>query len=216
MLSKKEVFLNDLQFKIGDRTSNTDLAFETAEDLSKFFISRHEKANWPFLNFLPVYFRIKQQLETIIGKPVGSDFDLNLLTSLEKVELNQFLSQEFKHPLALQRPKFIHTIIFIFPLFAVLGSLLVSTYLITALDYSGWTYLSALIGFILSFLLIQGSKGLKNRFSPSTLLEYCKSLFVIHNQTINTSPTSDLVERFILDQAEISFNKRFKASDKLV
>ena len=215
MFDRKEDFLNGLRFKIGDRSSEFDIRVNSAKDLVEFYSLRHQKSLWPFLNFLPVYFKLKTHLEGLIGSDVTTDFNLNSLISSDKAELDNFLGKEFGHHLEKKRPKSIELFVFIFPVFAILGALLVSTYLITVKEYSGWTYVSGLAGFLISLGLFRFTTGLKTKYHPETLVEFAKAFYVVHHQQITIEVTQQQIETFVLDELETYFKRPFDLEEEI-
>ncbi|MFD1552743.1 hypothetical protein DNU06_08745 [Putridiphycobacter roseus] len=209
-MKQKEDFLNQLQFKIGDRWENLKPeTINNVQDLKTYIIDRNARASWPFLHFLPFYFALRKQVSKMINQPVSGNYNLNQLSKSQRQALNNFISEEYAKPLTMSRPKTLHQIVFLFPLVTVLGSLLISTYLITGLDYSGLWYFSALIGLILSLLLFEKSKKFKNQFKPARILDYAKSFLVVNHQQYPTGYEESQLETFLLEELTEFYQKEF-------
>jgi len=216
MYSRKEDFLSQLQYKIGDRWEDIDSEHtESAKSLINFLQSRHNQSKWPFLNFLPFYTNLKSSIEKEIGKNITSSFNLNDLKSEQRKNIISCIDTEEGINLEMKRPKMIHQFIFIFPLIGILGSMLMSTYLITSKDASGFWYLSGLLGLIISLLLFNMTKKLKSNFSPNLLLDYSKSYFVVNIQVLKINYSNKMLEKFILDELELHYNESFNLDSKI-
>lgn len=218
MFSKKEEFTNSIQFKIGERIEDLKPSdYGTIEELGDLFQQKNDEFNWKTLHFLSLYYPIKEKIEAITTKEIHSETDLNsLLNGKEKEELIEFLKSQKIDPIEMSRPKIVNQIVFLFPVLGILGSMLISTYLITAKDYSGWIYLSGLIGIILSLGLFKITEKLKVQFKPNTLLGYVKSTYVVRYKTISRKPhTRQQLIQFLLDELEMIYDKRFDATETI-
>ena len=212
MNTKKEIFLNQLQFELGDRwpeLNSDDL--KTIKQLSDFIRERAKINPWHFLRFIPYFLKAQDRLSGLRGESVNLHFDLNTLSKNDKSTFLSFTNDEFGAPLTLRRTKPLKTAVFIFPLVIVLLPMLISTYLITVKSFSGWFYLSGLVGLVLSIGLFSITNRLKNRFEPHSLLEYAKSFYVIHNQTLLEDPSEDQLINFICQAAKNYFGTDFTA-----
>ncbi|MFK8036941.1 MAG: hypothetical protein AB8B74_01525 [Crocinitomicaceae bacterium] len=211
MLSKKENFLDQLQFELGDRWPQLDYnSISTVDELADFIEGRQATNPWPFLKFLTFYTKANQLIEKKKQVDISSNFDLNKLTKSEKVEFIQ-LVKEFGQPLLFRRSKKLSIFVFTFPVLTILTPLLISTYLVAALNYSGWLYLSSLAGLLLSIGLFRLTESLKNKFSPSSILEYSKSLYVINNQKWTQEPSREMLIYFICQSAKAIYQTDFKS-----
>lgn len=216
MFSKKEDFINEIQFKIGDRFYDTEsVDLNSPADFIDLFKKRNDKNTWKGLNFLPIYYSLKSRLNTLGFKDTTSNFDLNSLNKSQKTDLLDFIKKEIGQPLLLKRPSIINLFVYLFPLFGILGSMLISTYLITVKDYSGWIYVSGLIGFGLSYFFFESTKTLRTVFSPSTILDYSKSFYVVNHKQLKNDYELKMLESFILEELELLYGKSFQLNDKL-
>lgn len=212
MYSKKEIFLDQLQFELGDRWPELDYSsISTINELTDFVLDRQVVSHWPFLSFLTFYTHAATFIEQEKKIAVSSNYDLNNLSKSEKIKFIQFIEASFGKPLVFRRPKKLVKFIFIFPILVILLPMLISTYLITTLNYSGLLYLSGLIGLLLTVGLFKITEPFKNRFSPSSLLEYSKSLFVINNLKQVEAPSREVLIGFLCQSAKSSFQSDFKA-----
>ncbi len=209
-MNQKDYFLNQLQFKIGDRWDdlNPD-TIKNVNDLKVFIKNRNSHSAWPFLHFLPFYFDLKEQVSKLVNQEVSGNFNLNKLNNTQKKELSNFIAKNYAPPLTMSRPALLQKIVFIFPALAVLGSLLISTYLITALDYSGLWYITALVGLVLSYLLFESTKGLKNHFKPASILDYSKAFLVVNHLHFSNEFNEKQLESFILEELALFYKKDF-------
>lgn len=216
MQSQKEDFLNQLQFEIGHRWPNLDIdSISTISDLVNYISERHQHSKWPFLRFIPIYSAIKQFISNHTNSPVSADFDLNSLDKEGKRELNKMLENNHGTPLTFRRPSVIQNIVFLLPILLILLPLLISTYLITARDMTGWLYLSGLIGLLVTIGAFKITKPLKNQFSPKTVLEYSKAFYVVNNQLISENPSEEAITEFLCDAAERFYKMPFKLSSEI-
>lgn len=216
MVSKKENFIDELQIKIGNQFyRENENHLNTGHDLVEFFLERHQKSNWKFLNFLPFYFETKQEVEAIFKHELDGEFDLNELSKSDKASLDKHFDAKYSLNLVLKRPQLLHQFIFIFPLITVLGCLLISTYLITVKDYSGWIYLSALSALLISLALILFTQKMRTKFHPKTILEYCKFFYVIHHQNIKKEFKRNQLETFILNELTSSYGSSITLNDSI-
>ncbi|MFK8046123.1 MAG: hypothetical protein AB8B72_11555 [Crocinitomicaceae bacterium] len=216
MYSKKEDFLNQLQFELGHRWPELEVnSVETIEDIAGFVLKKNKSSNWPFLRFLPFYFSLKNWLALKTGKNISSEFDLNSLSKPDKIKLAEYTENKFGKPIEFRRPSTLKKIIFLVPLILVFVPLLVSTYLITSKDYSGWLYISALAGLLLTLALFKVTEGLKNNFDPSSLLDYAKSFYVIHNQKMTEEATKTEVINYLCASAEQFYKQPFEPNSQI-
>ncbi len=217
MYSKKEDFLNQLQFELGHRWPNLDLnSVDTIDSIADLITKKHNSSKWPFLRFLPFYFGLKSWIENKTGNKVRSNFDLNNLSKSDKVEITSFIESNFEKPITFRRPNIIKTIVFLAPLLLVFAPLLISTYLVTAKDFSGWLYISALIGLLLSLALFKITAGIKNSFSPPTLLDYSKAFFVVNNQRIIEDATREDLVNYLCASAEDFYKEPFTSNSQII
>lgn len=218
MFSKKEDFTNIIQFKIGERIDDLQSKdYDCIDDLANLFQKKNDEFNWKPLHFLNTYYFIKAQVEKLTSKSISSETDLNdILDGKQKKELLVILKNNNILPIEMARPKFINQIVFLFPVAAIMGSMLISTYLITAKDYSGWVYLSGLIGILLSIGLFKITSKAKKQFKPSSLLEYVKSTYVIRHKTLSkASNTKEQLIMFLLDELELVYKKKFSSTESI-
>ena len=218
MFSKKEDFTNSIQSKIGLRIEDlSSKDYNSIQDLAQLFEAKNKDSNWKPLHFLNTLSLMKKSLESITEQSIDSQTNLN--TTLNKSQKQEFLnalqSNNIK-PIELSRPKTIHQFVFIFPALSIMGSMLLSTYLITAKDYSGWVYLSGLVSIILSLGLFKLTAGLKVYFKPDTLFEYAKSTYVVrHKQLIKNEITTSLITDFLLEELQHFYKKDFSKTDSI-
>ena len=213
MFSKKIDFTDDIQYKLGERIEDLKPEdYRTANNLVEFFEIINQKSKWKYLHFLNTYYLIKQKIEDITKHKVNSNSNLNnILNHTQKDELETLLLQNNIKPIERKRPDSIHNLIFLLLPVLVLAPMLISTYLITAKGYTGWIYLSGLVGLIISVIFIKLTKGLKKQMSPKSLLEYAKSTYVVRHKTlINKAHTKAQLTQFICDELEVVFNTKFE------
>jgi len=216
MYSKKEDFLNQLQFELGHRWPELEIeSVDTIQDILAFILMKAQGSKWPFLRFLPFYFSLKKWLESKTGQNITSQFDLNSLNKTDKAELTQYITAEYVAPIEFRRPSTLKKVIFLTPLVLVLVPLLLTTYLVTAQNYSGWLYTSALAGLILTFGLFKATNGMKRKFDPPTLLEYSKSFYVIHNQKMTTEASNTEVVDYLCASAQEFYKQPFEPNTQI-
>jgi len=213
MFSKKIDFTDSIQYKLGERFDDLkESDYKTANDLVKLFDAKNKESKWKNLHFLNLYYFMKDGLESITGSKLHSYSNLNdILNADQKIEFEILIKSKGIEPISKSRPSGIRSILFLLPAILILAPLLLSTYFITAKDFSGWLYLSALFGAIITFGFIFITKGLKKQFSPNTLLDYAKSTFVVRYKTLSQHKHStQQLENFILDELNIEFDKSFE------
>jgi len=218
MFSKKENFTNNIQYKIGLRIDDLKPSdFNSVDDLCDMFQAKNNESIWKPLHFLNVFYLFINTIENITNQTIQANTNLNacLNKSQQKEFINALKKNDIK-PIEFSRPKTIKQIVFLFPSIAIIGSLLISTYLITAKDYSGWVYLSGLIGLILSAVLFKITAHLKTKFSPETVLEYAKSTYVIRHKTlVKNEHTPKQLKDFVLSELCLTYKKEFSSSDSI-
>ncbi len=216
MSTKKEDFFSKLQFDLGDRWPELDPNdISTIDQLADFIIKRSKINPWPFLRFLTYFNACQTFLSGLLKQAVSPYFNLNELSVKEKNAFISFTKAEFGEPLAFRRPKTMRTVVFVFPILAILLPMIVSTYLITAKSYSGWLYLSGLIGLIISIGAFELTKRFKKRIEPDALLEYSKSFYVIHNQKLTEEPSRDQLLDLICQIAKSYYKIDFSADSTI-
>jgi len=218
MFSKKEDFTNNIQYKIGLRIDDLKPSdFKSIDDLSKMFQAKNNESTWKPLHFLNVYYFFKTIIENITKQNIYSNTNLNdCLNKSQQKEFIDLLEKNNIKPIEFSRPQTINKIVFLFPIITIMGSLLLSTYLITAKDFSGWIYLSGLIGLILSAVLFKITAHLKTKFNPETLLNYAKSTYVVrHKSLVKNKYTSQQLSDFMLNELCLEYKKEFSSSDSI-
>jgi len=218
MFSKKEDFTNTIQYKLGIRFDDlTSKSYQNINELADFFIEKNKTSKWKTLNFLQTYYHHKSFLEEETNQTLNSNTNLNqILNKHQKTNYFEFLKQHKISPIELSRPNYINTLIIWFPIIGVLGVMLISTYLITKKDWSGWTYLSGLVGIIIWLLIIHLSKPLKTKFNPELFLDYIKSTYVIRYKELSKKELSpQLVKQFIQDELLQLYNKTFSFEENI-
>ncbi len=212
MFSKKEDFTNTIQYKIGLRFDDLHAeSYNSINDLADIFINKDAKAKWKSLNFLNLYYQAKAFLEKETNQTINSNTNLNdLLSKNQKQAFISFLNQNQIKPIEFLRPDGMNNLLAWFPVFGILAPMLVSTYLVTKLDITGWVYLSGLVGVGIWLILINLTKPLKTKFNPPTFLDYIKSTYVIRYKTLSqTDINPELVKQFINDELQLVYNKSF-------
>ena len=218
MFSKKEEFTNIIQYKIGERIDDlksTD--YDSIDDLANLFERKNDAFNWKTLHFLNIYYVLKENIETLTSQSINSETDLNaLLNKKQKKEVIELLKRKDIKPIELSRPSLINKVVFLFPIISILGAMLMSTYLITAKDYSGWIYLSGLLGIVLSLGLFKITSNLKTQFSPNTLLDFAKSTYVIRYKKLSQTPnTKEQLLNFLLEELELVYHKKYSSTESI-
>ena len=213
MYSKKEEFTNTIQFLIGVRIENLEASsYKTIEDLAKLFQAKNDKVGWKALPFLNIYYTLKSKIEDLTStENIRSTVDVNkLLSKTQKLELIAYLTKnEIKVP-EFERPSKLETLVYLFPVPAILGTLLVCTFFITKHGYSGWIYLFGLIGLVVSILLLVATAPLRTKFKEDTLVEFAKLTYTIKYKTyVDTPHNSEQLIRFLTDEFEVEYGKRF-------
>ena len=212
MFSKKEDFTNTIQYKIGIRFDDLHAdSYKNVNELAQLFINKDKSAKWKSLNFLTLYYKAKVFLEDITNKKINSETNLNeILDKTSKHQFIDFLIDNKTKPIELFRPQGLNNGLAWFPLFGILGPMLVSTYLVTKLDMTGWWYLSGLVGLGIWILLIVSTKGSRTKFNPDTFLDYIKSTYVIRYKILSSNDfNEDLVKQFIKDELKAVYQVDF-------
>lgn len=217
MYSKKEDFTNTIQFLIGERIENLEASsYSTVEELAEQFQVRNDKLQWKALHFLNIYYVLKEKVESLTSvKKVQSTVNINkVLNKSQKAELMSYLKENDIKPPELERPSPFESLVYLFPVPAILGTMLVCTYYITKHDYSGWIYLLGLVGLVLSVLLVVGTAPLKNRFKENSLVDYAKLTYTIKHKAYCDKPNTkaQLIE-FLTDELEVTYGKRFSPTE---
>lgn len=216
MVSSKEDFLDQLQFKIGHRWPELNPhAITTITDLTAFIEEKNKLSAWKFLRFLPVYEGLKSFLKADCGVDATINYNLNNLPKADKKKFVQFLEENFGKPLVFKRPEIIQNVVFLLPIALILFPLLISTYLVAGKDVSGWVYLSGLFGLGLTFAAFQLTAPLKSIFSPAELLSYSKSFYVVNNQNLTSNPSSEMLTSFLCEAASHHFKQDFSAESRI-
>lgn len=219
MYSKKEEFTNTIQFLIGERIEDLESSsYTTIEELSELFQAKSNKTSWKSLHFLVIFYKLKSKIEELTStKSILSSTDLNLvLNKAQKDELVDFMKVNQIRPPEFERPPMIERIVFLFPVPAILGTMLICTYYITKYDYSGWLYLLGLVGVVLSALLIILTAPFRNKFKSSTLVDYAKLTYTIgHKKHVETSNSKAQLLQFLTDELENEFGKRLTPTETI-
>jgi hypothetical protein len=218
MFSKKEDFTNTIQYKIGIRFDDLyENSYNTVNELAQLFINKDKSAKWKSLNYLNLYYKAKHFIEENTNKTINTDTNLNnVLNKKTKKLFIDFLYENKIKPIELFRPNGINNILAWFPVFGILGPMLISTYLVTKLDMTGWWYLSGLVGVGIWLFLIVLTKSTRNKFNPDTLLDYIKSTYVIRYKTLSkVDLNEDLVRQFIKDELKTIYQANFSDVQKI-
>lgn len=219
MDSRKEEFTNTIQFLIGERIENLEAnSYSTIEELSQLFQAKSDSLNWKSLHFLNIYYTLKSKIEGLTSKEnIRSTTNINkALTKIQKSEFINYLNENEIKPPEFERPATLEKLVYLFPVPAVLGTMLVCTYYITKHDYSGWIYLLGLVGVTVSVLLIVLTAPLKNRFKTDNLLDYAKLTYTIKHKVYCKQPNTkaQLIE-FLTDELEVEYGKRFSSTETI-
>jgi hypothetical protein len=218
MFSKKEDFTNTIQYKIGIRFDDLhENSYNTVDELAQLFINKDKSAKWKSLNFLNLYYQAKHFIEDKTNKTINTNTNLNdVLDRTTKQQFIDFLIENNIKPIEFFRPNGINNILAWFPVFGILGPMLISTYLVTKLDMSGWWYLSGLVGIGIWLFLIVSTRGTRKKFNPNSLLDYIKSTYVIRYKTLSqVDLNKDLVRQFIKDELKTIYKIDFSDNQKI-
>ncbi len=217
MYSKKEEFTNTIQFLIGERIENLEASsYKTIEDLANLFQVKNDKVGWKSLHFLNIYYKIKSKVEDLTSiENIGSTADLNtLLSKTQRLELIEYLNENKIKVPEFERPATLERLVYLFPVFAVMGTMLVCTYFITKHDYSGWIYSFGLIGLALSALFLVTTASLRTKFKEATLVEFAKLTYTIKYKSYAGTPhTTEQLIRFLTDEFEVEYGTRFSLQE---
>ena len=219
MYSKKEEFTNTIQFIIGERIENLEASsYNNIEDLAALFQAKSDKTHWKSMHYFPIYYILKTKVQELLGKEnVLASINLNAeLNQSQKIELmNHLKDNKIKVP-ELTRPALLEKLIYLFPLAAVMGTLLICTYYITKYDITGWIYLFGLLGLILSVLLIVLTKPLRNQLKENSLIEFAKLTYAIkHKDHVKNANTKKQLIDFLTNEVEVAFGKRFTPTETI-
>jgi len=219
MYSKKEEFTNTIQFLIGERIEDLEASsYSNIEELTQLFQIKNDKLSWKSLHFLNIYYLLKSKIEELISeKNIKSTTNINkVLGKTQKIELVDYLNTKHIKPPEFERLSPLDNLVYIFPLPAILGTMLICTYYITKYDYSGWIYLFGLVGLGMSMLLLVLTVPFKNRFKEDSLVEYAKLTYTIkHKKYVNTPNTHAQLVLFLTDELEVQFGKRFSPTETI-
>ncbi|MGV6862154.1 MAG: hypothetical protein ACWA41_10300 [Putridiphycobacter sp.] len=218
MFSKKEEFTNSIQFRIGIRHDDlTTNSYTTINDLCDFFIQKNNESNWKTLPFLNLFFETEQYLKEELNQDVNFDFNLNdKLDGNQKKAFLDFIESKNIKPIEQSRTNGLNNIIAWFPVFGILGPMLISTYLVTAKDITGWIYLSGLAGLMIWLALIKTTQLSRKRFNPEHLLDYIKSTYTIRYKTLSQNEVNpELVKQFISKELSAIYGKTFDYSEEI-
>jgi len=219
MYSKKEEFTNTIQFLIGERIEDLEASsYSNIEELALLFQTKNDKLSWNSLHFLNIYYTLKSKIEELISeKNIKSTTNINkILSKTQKHELVDYLNtQHIKTP-EFERPSPLKNLVYIFPVPAILGTMLICTYYITKYDYSGWVYLFGLVGVVMSILLFVLTIPLRNTFKEDRLVEYAKLIYTIkHKVHVKTPNTHSQLVLFLTNELEVEFGKRFSPTETI-
>jgi hypothetical protein len=212
MFTKKEEFTNTIQFKVGLRFDDLSAAsYQNINELTEIFMKKDLLNKWKTLPFFNFYYDAKQYLENLLNTPIDSEFNIEKrLNSEQKQNFITYITNKNIKPIVFFRPQGLVKLITFFPVIGILVPMLISTYLITAKDFSGWTYLSGLFGLIIWLLLISLTKGLKTHIYPEHFLDYLKSTYVIRYRTLSQEITDvEMVKKFIQEELAKIYGKEF-------
>jgi hypothetical protein len=213
MSTKKEDFIFQLQFDLGDRWPDLEVSsVQTIDALADFILKRNVSSKWHFTRFLPIYQALTNWLKTHTNHTISANFDLNSLSKVEKKDLLTYIQQSLGTPLTFRRPPALHTLVFVAPVVLILLPMLISTYLVTGLDMSGWVYLSGLLGLGVSLALFALTTPQKALFHPATLLQYSKSFYVINNQQITKDATKAQIIDYLSEAGSDFYKKSIVAT----
>jgi VIT1/CCC1 family predicted Fe2+/Mn2+ transporter len=219
MYSKKEDFTNTIQFLIGERIESLEAnSYSTIEELAKLFQDRNDKLQWKALSFLNIFYIIKSKVESLTSaKDLKSTANINkLLSKTQKTELIAYLKENEIKPPEFERAAPFETLVYLFPVPAILGTMLVCTYYITKHDYSGWIYLFGLVGLALSILLLIGTAPLKTKFKEDNLVDYAKLTYTVKHKVYCQNPnTKEQLIQFLTDELEVAYGKRFMPTEMI-
>ena len=216
MYSKKDDFTNTIQFIIGVRQESLESkSYQTINDLAEIIQHRNDEQKWKPLHFLNTYYLIKNKVEDLISSPIKSSSNLNeILSKSQRFELMSYLKENNIKPTELTRPKTINQIVFMLPPALIMGALLISTYLITAKDFTGWIYLSGLVAIVISVGLMMLTTKLKTKFIEDNLVEYAKLTYTTrHKSLVDIKNTKAQLIQFLTDEVENEFGKKLSPTD---
>ena len=218
MDSKKEEFTNTIQFLIGQRIENLEAkSYNTVKELATLLQTENDKKNWKPLHFLSIFYKIKEKIEQLTSNKVKSTTNINqLLNKTQKEELSKYLIESNIKTTELMRPSTLNTIVFLFPVPAIMGTMLICTYFITKHDYSGWIYLSGLVGIALSLTLFLVTAPLRTHFKEDYLVDYAKLTYTIKQKDYCKIPNTTVqLIQFITDELEVVFGQRFSETESI-
>lgn len=217
MYSKKEDFTNTIQFLIGERIEDLEASsYVNVEELATLFQERSDKLAWKSLHFLPIYNLLKSKVESLTGQTeIKSTLDLNkALNKSQTTELVAYLNENSIKVPEFERPSPLESVVYIFPVPAILGTMLVCTYYITKHDYSGWIYLSGIVGVVLSVLFIKLTAPFKTNFKEDSLVEYAKLIYTLkHKDYVGSPNTRGQLIDFLTNELEVAYGKRFSPTE---
>jgi len=219
MHSKKDEFTNTIQFLIGQRIEDLEASsYSNIDELAQLFQIKNDKLSWKPLHFLNIYYSLKLKIEELSSEEnIKSTTNINkVLSKTQQHELVDYLNkQQIKVP-EFERSSPLENLVYIFPVPAILGTMLICTYYITKYDYSGWVYLFGLVGIVMSVLLLVLTIPLRNRFKEDRLVEYAKLIYTIkHKVFVETPNTHAQLILFLTDELEVEFEKRFSPTETI-
>jgi len=219
MYSKKEEFTDTIQFLIGERIESLEASsYDTIDELAHIFQTKNDKLKWKSLPFLNIYYTLKTKIEELTSKKnISPTTNINkALTKAQKNELMIFLKEnQIKLP-EFERTSPFENLVYLFPIPAIIGTMLVCTYYITKHDYSGWIYLFGIVGMSLSLLLVLATIPLRNRFKEDSLVDYAKMVYTLkYKSYVKTPNTKTQLIQFLTDVAELEFGKRFTTTETI-
>jgi len=219
MYSKKEEFTNTIQFLIGERIEDLEASsYSNIEELAQLFQIKNDKLSWKSLHFLNIYYLLKSKIEELVPEGnIKSTTNINkVLSKTQKHELVDYLNNQHIKTPEFERSSPLEKLVYIFPVPAILGTMLICTYYITKYDYSGWVYLFGLVGIGMSVLLLALTVPFRNKFKEDRLVEYAKLIYTIkHKVHVKTPNTRAQLVLFLTNELEVTFGKRFSLTETI-
>lgn len=178
----------ELQYFTGYRIAEDESPdFKSVDEVAPWFTTKlMEMKDIDRTQSIHLTYVIKEEAESIIGKEIAFDTDLNdYLNTQHKAELYSKIKEKHNIELVpLVAPPFLQKLIQFLALGGIFGGLLFSTYAVFMLLWSGWIFLLPLGFLLLTFALIATTEKSRTHIPFKNAVDLAQATIVIEKNNI--------------------------------